>query len=167
MYAIKAAACALLLAASASTSVEAQDEAASDDAAPLWLVSCTNQAEPATLTCEFSQSIVLTQGNQRVATASFVKDAGQPGMTGLFTVPVGVHLPVGLTVAVDGADMAQAGFLFCDAQGCYAEAEVDQEWLDQMRAGREMTLAVEGADRRPAAFTFQLEDLAAAEALLP
>ena len=162
---------ALLCAALASWPVGAQEQAAPAappaSEAPLWLISCSNQADPSVLTCEFSQSIVLTQGNQRVATASFVKDAGQPEVTGVFTLPVGVHLPAGLTLSVDDAEMAQVPFLYCDAQSCRAEAEVEENWMDALRSGRELTLGVERADRRPVSFAFQLEGFSETEALLP
>ena len=163
--------CALVFAALAAWSVGAQEGPApttpSAPEAPLWLISCSNQANPSVLTCEFSQSIVLTQGNQRVATASFVKDAGQPEMTGVFTLPVGVHLPAGLTLSVDDAEMAQVPFRYCDAQSCRAEAEIEEGWMDILRSGSELTLGVERADRQPVNFAFQLEGFSETEALLP
>ncbi|MEO1092312.1 MAG: invasion associated locus B family protein [Pseudomonadota bacterium] len=162
---------AFLMTALAASPVAAQQDGQPEGSPaaqpPLWLISCSNQADPATLRCEFSQSIVLTQGNQRVATASFVKNAGQPDVDGIFTVPVGVHLPTGLSVSVDGTEVAKAAFLVCDGQGCHAEAEVDQAWLEAMRSGLELTLGVDRADRRSLSFTFQLEGFTATEALLP
>jgi len=134
---------------------------------PLWLISCSNTLDPGTLTCEFSQSIVLTEENRRLAAAFFVKDVGAPGLTGVFVVPTGLHIPAGVAVSVDGAKVGDAVVDTCTPEECRATASIGDEWLAAMRGGREMTLEVEAADRRPVSFTFQLEDFAVTEALMP
>lgn len=155
----------LWAAAAAQEGEDASQDAA--PAAPLWLVSCSNQADPDTLTCEFSQSIVLSQGSRRVATASFVKDAGAPEMRAVFTTPVGVHLPAGLTMRVGDAEIGGATYQSCDAQGCYATTAIDAEALDALEAGDTLTAEVARGDRQPLSFAFQLEGFAESRAMLP
>ena len=76
-------------------------------AAPLWLISCSNQMQPEQLQCEFSQSIVVVQGNQRqrVATASFARVAGQPDTNAVFTLPYGVSLPNPVRILVNDKEV--------------------------------------------------------------
>lgn len=164
----------VLCAALAATPAVAQDTAQTADGQgpavpPLWLISCSNQANPAILTCEFSQSIVMTQGNQnqRVATVSFVKDVGQPQMTAVLTLPLGLSLPAGASVSVDGSVVAEAEFTSCGGQACQARVPVDMPWLGAMRGGTEMIVTTQSMDRQPVQFGFQLKDFRATEALLP
>lgn len=161
--------CATLAATPALAQQAPQAAAGQGGVAPLWLISCSNQANPTVLSCEFSQSIVMTQGNQnqRVATVSFVKDVGQPEKTAVLTLPVGIYLPAGVTASVDGRALAKAEFTSCGGQACQATAPVDAEWLDAMRGGDEMILTVESLDRRPVSFSFQLKDFTTTESLLP
>lgn len=162
--------CITVVAAITCGSAMAQQEPESSNGqpeAPLWLISCSNAMNPQNLTCEFSQSIVLAQDNRRVATVSFARDVGQAEYTGVFTLPVGLFLPAGVTVSVDGQEVARADFETCTIQGCQTTAPVDPAWLDAMRAGEEMSLAVESLDRNPISFAFQLRDFTETEALLP
>lgn len=172
MGAVKIGMWAVALGTMAVTAGPAQEDASASDAptpapGPLWLISCSNVADPEVLTCEFSQSIVLTREGQRLATASFVRDAGQPVTTGVFTVPTGVHLPAGLTVSVDGTDLVSAPFLTCDVLGCQAQAEVGTEVLEDLRGGMTMSVLAQRADRQPLGFDFDLNGFGETEALLP
>lgn len=176
---------ALALTMLGSSSAAAQDETAPDAAqppaestedpaaaapdVPMWLMSCSNQMQPQELLCEFSQSIVLTQGNQsqRVATASFTRVAGQAGTNADFTLPFGVSLPDGVSVLVDGNQVGTLDWQSCDAGGCYASGPVDDGWLQAMRAGEQMTAALKGRDGRDLNFSFQLTGFSKAEEMLP
>lgn len=153
-------------AAAAPATSETAAEAA-PPAPPLWLMSCSNQANPDELLCEFSQSLIVSQGNQRLATASFNRVAGSAETGAVMTVPVGVALADGVTVAVDDAPVAKMGYDSCDGQGCYASGPVDDGWLSAMRAGNQLTATVKGRDGRDIALTFQLTGFSKAEGMLP
>lgn len=154
-----------------TTAAEAQPEATSPAAPepPLWLMSCSNQAQPDELLCEFSQSIVLTQGNQsqRVATASFTRAAGSDQTNAAFTLPFGVSLPDAVKVTVDDAEVGTLAWQSCDAGGCYAAGAVDQAWLDAMRAGETLNANLKARDGRDLNFAFQLKGFSKADDMLP
>ena len=136
---------------------------------PLWLMSCSNQAQPDELLCEFSQSIVLTQDNQsqRVATASFTRVAGGDQTNAAFALPFGVSLPDAVSVSVDETEVGTLAWQSCDGGGCYATGAVDQAWLDAMRTGETLTASLKARDGRDLEFAFQLKGLAAADDMLP
>ncbi|TCS61498.1 invasion protein IalB [Primorskyibacter sedentarius] len=125
--------------------------------APLWLVSCNNQNDPARLMCEVAQSIVLSEGNQRVATAAFVKPAGDAEHTAVFTLPVGLYLPAGLKLSVDDQDLGELAFQSCDAQGCYATGAAGETWPVTMAEGEELKITIQRQDRQTVNFSFPLE----------
>ena len=138
-------------------------------AAPLWLVSCSNRTQPEQLQCEFSQSIVVVQGNQsqRVATASFSRVAGHPETRALFTLPYGVGLPSPVRILVDDKEVGALAWQTCDTGGCYASADVDTSWLQAMRAGTTLVAGLKARDGGDLTFSFQLSGFTKTEALLP
>ena len=147
---------------------EAPQKAAAP-AAPLWLVSCSNQMQPDQLQCEFSQSIVVVKGNQsqRVATASFSRVAGHPKTTALFTLPHGVSLANPVRILVNDKEVGALAWQTCDNGGCYAGASVDATWLQAMRAGNTLVAALKARDGGDLTFSFQLSGFTKTEALLP
>lgn len=136
---------------------------------PLWLVSCSNQARPDQLLCEFSQSIVATQGNQtqRLATATFVRVSGAADTSAVVLLPHGVSLTEPVRVLVDGREVGSLAWRSCDAGGCHAGATVDDPWLQSMRSGVELSAAFKTADGRDLSFAFQLNGFTQADDLLP
>lgn len=165
------------LSLSSAAPLLAQDEPAPDAApaeqaaqaptAPLWLVSCSSQLDPEQLFCEFSQSIVTTQGNQRVATASFTRMAGATDTNAAFALPTGVLLPAGVSVSVDETKVGELTYQSCDAQGCYATGEVDDAWLSAMRTGTTLVIDLKTREGQDVRLGFPLDQFATAEAMLP
>ena len=142
----------------------AQDSAATQ---PPWLIGCSNQINSFELVCEMSQSIVLAEGNQRLATAGFVKTAEADVITGSFTLPVGLFLPAGLSVSVDSATLGSIGFESCDAQGCYANTDVSEDWVSAMKAGSTLTLDIQRLDQEVLSLGFDLAGFGDVLAVMP
>jgi len=164
----------LVLAISMFSGVNAQAQqalanASETPARPLWLMSCSNEQKPEELLCEFSQSLVMTQGNQgqRLATASFNRVAGKAETKAAFTVPYGVSLPDPVRVLVDNVELGTLTWRSCDLGGCYADAPAAGAWLDAMRKGKELVAALKTRDGRDLAFTFSLDGFTKAEQMLP
>lgn len=138
--------------------------------APLWLVACSNQMQPDTLLCESSQSIVVTDEagrSQRLATAAFLRAAGSDETTAVVTLPLELDLTIAPRLAVDGNDLGELAWQACDAQGCHASANADESWLDALQTGDALVIHATARGGQEFDFTFQLQDFAAAEAVLP
>jgi invasion protein IalB len=56
--------------------------------------------------------------------------------------PLGVLLPNGLGLNVDGKDIGRAYFVRCFADGCYAEVVLEDELLKTFRSGASATFIV-------------------------
>lgn len=135
--------------------------------APLWLVSCNNQNDPARLMCEVAQSIVTSEGEQRLATAAFVKPAGDAELTAVFTLPVGLYLPAGLKLSVDGTELDALTFQSCDGQGCYATGTAGENWPQIMSEGTELNITIQSQDRQTIDFRFPLDGFAESIDVMP
>lgn len=135
--------------------------------ASLWLVSCNNQNDPARLMCEVAQSIVMKEGEQRVASAAFVKTSGDAELTAVFTLPVGLYLPAGLKLSVDDTELDALTFQSCDGQGCYATGTAGESWPQILSDGTELNLTIQSHDRQTIDFGFPLEGFAESIAVMP
>jgi invasion protein IalB len=56
--------------------------------------------------------------------------------------PLGVLLPNGLGLNVDGKDIGRAYFVRCFQDGCYAEVILEKQLLDTMKTGTSATFIV-------------------------
>lgn len=56
--------------------------------------------------------------------------------------PLGVLLPAGLGLRVDGEDVGSAGFVRCLPTGCVAEVIMDDDLSDLLRSGEEATFII-------------------------
>src|SRR5690606_35642940 len=56
--------------------------------------------------------------------------------------PLGVLLPTGLGLKIDGKDMGRAYFVRCYQDGCYSEVILETELLETLRNGESATFIV-------------------------
>lgn len=56
--------------------------------------------------------------------------------------PLGVLLPSGLGLQVDGTDIGRAAFVRCLPNGCIAEVILEDQLLDQLKAGAQATFII-------------------------
>ena len=56
--------------------------------------------------------------------------------------PLGVLLPMGMSLRVDGEDFGRLSFLQCLANGCIAQVAIDDKLLDKLKSGKTATLGV-------------------------
>lgn len=116
-----------------------------------WAIACpspedgSEKAKPSRSTCRMVQSAVLSvEGKdgaephiQRVmvTTISFVPDQEQPVLS--LIVPLGIHLPPGIRLQVDGYDELTLPLQRCDAIGCIAVLPMKELLVEAFRKGKE------------------------------
>ncbi|CUH45356.1 invasion associated locus B family protein [Ruegeria atlantica] len=121
-----------------------------------WSVNCGNPDNGTELVCEMTQSIILTESNQRLTSISFVKTARKGETETVLTLPFGLLLSEGLIAKVDDAKVAALDFLTCESQGCFARSSVSIEWMSAMRAGNQLTIQGKNSTGDPISFGFDL-----------
>ena len=140
---------------------------AQEGTAPPWSVNCSNLGNGTELICEMTQSIVLTENNQRLTSVSFVKAAGKDETEAVLTLPFGLLFSEGLVAKVDDAEVARLEFLTCEAQGCFARSPVSQEWLSAMRDGSQLKIEGTNTVGEPISFGFDLVGFSQISDILP
>ena len=71
-----------------------------------------------------------------------LKTADQQSKILRVLAPLGVLLPSGLGLNVDGKDIGRAYFVRCFTDGCYAEVILDENLLKTLRSGTQATFIV-------------------------
>ena len=56
--------------------------------------------------------------------------------------PLGVLIPAGVSLRIDGEDVGRLSFLQCLANGCIAQLALDDKLLDKLKSGKTATLGV-------------------------
>ena len=97
-----------------------------------WLLAC----EGGRPLCYISQSIQLTETGQRIlrVAAGNLGPEGQPILH--LTVPLGIHLPLGVALRVDEGPQHKAEVQTCTADGCEATLLLDTELLAALNDGK-------------------------------
>ena len=72
-------------------------------------------------------------------------------------VPLGIALPVGLRISVDGAPGQNLGFQTCDQAGCYVGEPFPDDLLSAMKAGNVVSISFEDNQKRPIKLDFSLK----------
>jgi invasion protein IalB len=101
-----------------------------------WAVRCGPPAEGAPAACEMVQQRLDEQGQTVLAIAvGKVPNTDDPGM--LIILPLGIWLPPGVVLQVDGGEEVPARIERCERRGCQVELLLETKVLTLLRSGRE------------------------------
>lgn len=88
------------------------------------------------------QNVVSAERDEVGLSVVVLKTADRQGRLLRVLAPLGVLLPVGLRLNIDGKDIGRAYFVRCFQDGCYAEVELEGELLEVLQAGKTATFSV-------------------------
>ena len=70
---------------------------------------------------------------------------GQPVAAVLEVIaPIGVLLPPGILIKIDGRELGRAGFQVCNPQACLVAEPVQEDFVSQMKKGNSATMTLTG-----------------------
>ncbi len=64
-----------------------------------------------------------------------VKTADQAAQLMRVVAPLGILLPAGMGLTIDGEQVGRAEFIRCQVEGCYVEILLEEELLEQLEGG--------------------------------
>lgn len=101
-----------------------------------WQLRCGRPPGAKREKCALVQSVKAEDRKNVSLTVIFLKSFD--GKTKLLRVvaPLGVLLPTGLGLKIDGADVGHAPFLKCGMVGCVAEVVVDDKLVTKLKTGK-------------------------------
>jgi invasion protein IalB len=124
-----------------------------------WQVHC-----PATVSetnpCAMVQELV-NDNERRILSAIILHPPGAEPFLRVI-VPLGVLLPGGMTLAVDGSEIGTIGFLNCLPDGCMTQVALTADVLEKLKQGNQATVTVYEQNEQPIQVPLSLSGFTAA-----
>ncbi|WP_206455434.1 invasion associated locus B family protein [Aurantimonas marina] len=107
-----------------------------------WAVVCDQPAGASGEQCALLQNVVAEDRPEVGLSIVALKTADQQARILRVLAPLGILLPNGLGLYVDGKDIGRAQFVRCFQDGCFAEVILADELLQTLSAGKMATFIV-------------------------
>lgn len=132
-----------------------------------WQMSCDTPPGASTEQCAIIQN-VLAEDQPNVGLSVIVlRTADREARLLRVLAPLGVLLPNGLGLNVDGTDMGRVAFVRCLPNGCVAEVELDDEIIDVLSNGESAIFVVFKTPEEGVGIPVSLEGFSEGFAALP
>ncbi len=89
----------------------------------------------------------------------YITADGKPGL--FATVPLGVSLPQGLQIRVDGGEPIRFGYSHCNNQGCLGALALSDDLIAKMKAGKEAMITFHAGTEQPVSIRVSLKGFTA------
>ncbi|MEM6461490.1 MAG: invasion associated locus B family protein [Pseudomonadota bacterium] len=107
-----------------------------------WSIVCDQPAGASGEQCALMQNVIAEDRPEIGLSVVVLKTADNQSRVLRVLAPLGVLLPNGLGLNVDGTDIGRAYFVRCFADGCYAEVILEENLLNTLRSGGTATFIV-------------------------
>ena len=136
-----------------------------------WTKGCLQASETrpnAAEQCFIYQRLFPPGSEQAAATVAVGRPGGDSPVVASLTVPLGVNLPAGLTLWVEGDEKAvrRPSLLFCVQAGCEANMRMDEAMLTAFKQHLNAVLSFTMVDGRQVALPISLRGFTSALAFL-
>jgi len=112
--------------------------------------------------CQITQILNEKESNNPVMQVAIGYLPGQEQPVAAITLPLGIWLPPGLQLQVDGGKKGRVPVDTCVPGGCRAGVELDPEFLASMKKGSQLNVTFGGGNRQPLTIPVSLQGFSAA-----
>jgi invasion protein IalB len=107
-----------------------------------WSIICDTPPGSSSEQCAMMQNVIAEDRPEVGLSVVVLRTADNKAEILRVLAPLGVLLPNGLGLNVDGQDIGRAYFVRCFQDGCYAEVILEPQLLDTLKAGAAATFIV-------------------------
>ena len=107
-----------------------------------WSIVCDTPAGASSEQCALMQNVVAEDRPEVGLSVVVLKTADNKARILRVLAPLGVILPNGLGLNIDGKDLGRAQFVRCVSDGCYAEVILKDDLLNTMTTGKSATFII-------------------------
>ena len=113
-----------------------------------WTARC--EAAPATSVerCFIFQNLVLKESGQRLVHMAVGYLAANGQAAAVVTLPLGISLPPGAAISIDGGEPVDITIERCDKNGCIGALALNEELIADLKRGREARISFHDGTRR-------------------
>ena len=130
----------MMLAATAPASAQQPGTVKANHGA--WSIVCDQPPGATGEQCALMQNVIAEDRPEIGLSVVVLKTADQKAKVLRVLAPLGVLLPNGLGLNVDGKDIGRAYFVRCFTDGCYAEVILEDALLNTLKSGGTATFIV-------------------------
>lgn len=127
-----------------------------------WTVRCATIAASAGRECIMFQNLVLKSGGQTVLQFSVGLDPADRTPTVILSLPLGISLPPGVAIRIDEGKPAKFPVERCAPDGCRAGIKLRPATVEQLGAGKQLTITFFDGGRQPIKVPLSLDGFNAA-----
>ena len=113
-----------------------------------WTARCENAPGTAVERCFIFQNLVLKESGQRLVHMAVGYLAANGQAAAVLTLPLGISLPPGASISVDGGDSVEIVIERCDANGCVGAVGLSDGLIAGLKRGSEARITFHDATRR-------------------
>jgi invasion protein IalB len=124
-----------------------------------WRVHCPEQVTE-TNPCAMFQELLSDQDRRLMSAIVMSPPSAEPFLR--IIVPLGVLLPGGMTLTIDGTEVGTVGFINCLPDGCMTQVALKPDVLEQLKQGNEATVTVYEQTEQPVKLPISLSGFTAA-----
>jgi invasion protein IalB len=132
-----------------------------------WSIICDTPAGATSEQCVMMQNVVAEDRPEMGLSVVVLRTADNKAEILRVLAPLGVLLPNGLGLNVDGKDIGRAYFVRCFQDGCYAEVILEKPLLDTLKTGTSATFIVFQTPEEGIGIPVELKGFAEGFAALP
>jgi invasion protein IalB len=132
-----------------------------------WSIICDTPAGATSEQCVMMQNVVAEDRPEMGLSVVVLRTADNKAEILRVLAPLGVLLPNGLGLNVDGKDIGRAYFVRCFQDGCYAEVILEKPLLDTLKTGTSATFIVFQTPEEGIGIPVELKGFADGFATLP
>ncbi len=132
-----------------------------------WSIVCDTPAGAKDQQCAMMQNVVAEDRPEIGLSVVVLKTADNKAEILRVLAPLGVLLPNGLGLNVDGKNIGRAYFVRCFQDGCYAEVILEKQLLDTLENGKSATFIVFQTPEEGVGIPVDLNGFAEGYAALP
>lgn len=113
-----------------------------------WTARCEQAPDTSKERCFIFQNLVLKESGKRLVHMAVGYLAADGQATAVVTMPLGISLPPGASISVDGGAPQEITIERCDNDGCVGAVALSKQLLAQLKRGREARISFHDGTRR-------------------
>jgi invasion protein IalB len=127
-------------------------QAKAEPSQPDWTKVCGKDQNTNTEICYTTRDFVSEQGQPLLALAVYDVKGPQPQKVVRFVMPLGLLLQPGLRFGVDQGQPVPGRYVMCLPNGCFAEAQVKDDFVGSLKKGTNLNVSVQNQMGREITF---------------
>jgi invasion protein IalB len=129
---------------------------------PDWTKVCGKDQGTNSEICYTTRDFVSDQGQPVLAVAVYDVKAQQPQRIVRFLMPLGLLLQPGIRFSVDNGQATAGRYAICFPNGCFAEANVPNDFVNSLKRGANLNVSVQNQGGREVTFAVPMAGFAKA-----